>query len=593
MRMVRSVTPLRKPIERRANTLVGILRIFFGAKDTNPWPVLLFLLIAGLFEGVGFASLLPLLTLSFGDGDNGGASFVEEVVRDGLAVLGLAPNLPTLLLLVITGITLKCVLRMVAMHHVGVSMAKVATGMRVEFVKQILNVKWEYFTRQPVGRIANTVSVDATRSGEAYLAVANFTSLSIQSMVYAVVALLISWKLAMAALVVGAAIAASLHTLVRMSKKAGRRQTDKTSELVTYLSDALGNIKPLKAMAAQLNFACLFDRKVQQLNRALRRQVVSKYALKNMEEILVAVCIGCSFYTATEFLEVEISQLLVMGLLMFQTVSSVGKVQWHYQKAVLLESPYWATRELIREVAAAREPHGGTREPSLVRGCHFDDISLSLGDKPVLHAVVLEIPARALTVITGASGAGKTTLVDLLLGLFEPLEGSILIDDVPLSDIDLERWRLMVGLVPQEPILFHDSIFANVTLGNAGLGESDVRQALQEAGAWEFVAALPEGINSQVGEKGALLSGGQRQRIALARALVTRPKLLILDEVTSALDPDTEQDICRSIASLVGNMTVVAITHSGAWNTIADRVYHVEECTTHLVKNSCARRSRL
>lgn len=573
-----------KPAESNANTLVSVLRIFFGAKNTNPWTVLLLLLLAGLFEGVGLASLLPLLTSSIGD-DDGGTSFVDEIVRDGLAVLGLAPTLPTLLMFVIGGITLKCVLKMAAMHHVGVAMAEVATGLRVELVKQLLNVKWEYFTREPIGRIANAVSVDATRSGQAYLAVANFTTLSIQSMVYTVVALMVSWKLAMAALVVGAAIAAALHALVRISKKAGRRQTEKTSELVTYLSDAMSNIKPLKAMAAQRNFARLFDKKVQQLNRALRRQVVSQYALKNLEEILVAVCLGCGFYATTIFMDVPVLQLLVMGLLMFQTVSSVGKIQRYYQKAVLLESPYWATRDLIRSAASAREPDGGKREPSFERGCQFDEVALSIGDKRVLQAVSLEIPAGQLTVVTGASGAGKTTLTDLLLGLFQPIDGRILIDGVPLSDIDLKRWRRMVGFVPQELILFHDSIFANVTLGNPELDEDDAHRALQVAGAWDFVAALPDGMQSQVGEKGTFLSGGQRQRIALARALATSPKLLILDEVTSALDPDTEQDICRSIASLVGDMTVIAITHSEAWNTVADRVYRVEGHTTRLIKN--------
>jgi ATP-binding cassette, subfamily C, bacterial len=192
------------------------------------------------------------------------------------------------------------------------------------------------------------------------------------------------------------------------------------------------------------------------------------------------------------------------------------------------------------------------------------------------------------TVITGASGSGKTTLTDLLLGFYEPQGGRVLVDGRPLSDIDLQAWRGMIGYVPQELVLFHDSVLANVTLGDPRLGEAEARAALEAAGAWDFVAALPEGVHSVVGEKGAKLSGGQRQRVALARALAGRPKLLILDEVTSALDPRTERDICRNIDALGRDMTILAITHREAWTEIADRTYRVEDGMVELVKDGRA-----
>jgi ATP-binding cassette subfamily C protein len=153
----------------------------------------------------------------------------------------------------------------------------------------------------------------------------------------------------------------------------------------------------------------------------------------------------------------------------------------------------------------------------------------------------------------------------------------VLLDDMPLTEVDLISWRSQVGYVPQELMLFHDSVLANVTLGDPRLSEDDARRALVAAGAWDFVSALPEGIHALVGEKGAKLSGGQRQRISLARALASKPKLLILDEVTSALDPATEQDICNNIAGLAGGITIVAITHREIWTNIADRIYEVKD----------------
>src|SRR5690606_34471461 len=145
----------------------------------------------------------------------------------------------------------------------------------------------------------------------------------------------------------------------------GRRQTQRTSELVIYLSDALSNIKPLKAMAKSAKFANLFQIKIEQLKKALRRQVVSQYALKNLEEMLVAIAIGFGFYLATTRWNVPVSQLLVMGVLLFQAVSSVGKMQRQYQKAVIFESAYWTMRKLTDEAAAAAEPNLGTAVPKL------------------------------------------------------------------------------------------------------------------------------------------------------------------------------------------------------------------------------------
>src|SRR5690606_38977597 len=162
---------------------------------------------------------------------------------------------------------------------------------------------------------------------------------------------------------------------------------------------------------------------------------------------------------------------------------------------------------------------------------------------PVFGDLSLEIPAGAMTVLIGPSGAGKTTVIDLVIGLIRPQSGSIRVDGLDLTGIDLRAWRRLIGYVPQDTVLLHDSILHNVTLGDPALTTADAEQALRAAGIWDFVAALPEGLYTQVGERGGKLSGGQRQRVAIARALVNEPRLLILDEATSALDPTSEQEI--------------------------------------------------
>jgi ATP-binding cassette subfamily C protein len=143
----------------------------------------------------------------------------------------------------------------------------------------------------------------------------------------------------------------------------------------------------------------------------------------------------------------------------------------------------------------------------------------------------------------------------------------------------------MIGYVPQEPFLLHDTVLWNVTLGDPEVNEADVKAALRAAGAWEFVAELPQQIHSSVAERGTALSGGQRQRIAIARALARRPKLLILDEVTSSLDPQTEAEICRTLQGLRGRLTILAISHQPAVVGVADRIYRIQNGEAILVRD--------
>ena len=179
--------------------------------------------------------------------------------------------------------------------------------------------------------------------------------------------------------------------------------------------------------------------------------------------------------------------------------------------------------------------------------------------------------------LQGPSGSGKTTLIDLLIGLHTAQKGRILIGGKPIETIDIKAWRQSIGYVPQELMLFHDTIHENISLSNPAVSTEAIMAALEQAGARDFIASLPQGLETDVGEMGGRLSGGQRQRIALARALATNPKILILDEVTSALDPETEAEIVNNIASLRGRYTIIAITHRPAWTKIADRLYTISK----------------
>ncbi|MFZ1425278.1 MAG: ABC transporter ATP-binding protein [Geminicoccaceae bacterium] len=558
----------------------SVLRIFFSARGTNPWVVLGCLMIASICEGIGLASLVPLLAAASGSGKQ---SLISDSIHGTLGAIGLDGSLGTLIIVLVLALLLKSVISMEVMRRVGYANAEVANSMRVQLIREMLGARWSYLLEHPSGRIANAFSGEVGRSQQAYQLAAQFVAEAVETAVLLLLGLLVSWKLAAASIVIGVATGAAVHFLVARAKRAGRAQTDLTKELVNLLTDTLDNLKPLKAMGAQQEFVSFFDRRLHRLRRSLRRQVVTREALRNGQDALLAICMGVAAYLAIVVLSTSLEQVVVVGLILSRTVKGFGRLQAFLQQAVIVESPFREVEELIAELAANQENSGGSQQPDFRREIRFDDVRFAYGARPVLAGTSLTIPAGSITVLTGLSGAGKTTLIDLVLGLHRPQGGRILIDGEDLAEIDLQAWRRMVGYVPQELILFHASVVENLTLGGDTEHSAEaVQRALRLAGADEFVAELPDGVETIVGSKGARLSGGQRQRIALARALIRRPRLLVLDEVTSALDPESELAICRNIVALREHTTVLAVTHRPAFLDIATRVYQIDEGTARL-----------
>lgn len=553
-----------------------LLQIFFRADGTRPVLVLGCMLLASLAEGLGLATLLPLINLAVAPGLTD-ASPVGRALADALGRVGLEPALGPLLTIAVGALVLKATLTFVAMRYVGYATAEVAANLRRRLVASLMAVRWSFFVHQPMGRIANAMSNDATRAAQAYLLVAELLAAAVSTVVLGIVALFVSWKLALTAYLIGGTMTLALGFLVRVSRRAGWRQTERTRDLIVFLNDTLINIKPVKAMARQAAFAHLLGERIAKLRRALRQQVVSREGLTAGQDVLLALVLGVGLYLTVGVWQIPISEVLVTGVLINRLVSGIGKIQRAYQKATLFESAYLAARELIAEATAAPEPNPGRAEARFERDVRLDQVSFAHDETVVLRDVSLTVPARGLTVLAGPSGSGKTTLIDLILGLYRPDSGEVRIDDVPLQALDLQSWRAKVGYVPQELLLFNDTVRANVTLGDPTLGDADVRAALETAGAWEFVAALPAGLDEVVGEKGARLSGGQRQRVALARALVGRPRLLVLDEVTSALDPATATSLAREIRDLAGRVAVLVVSHRPEFLDLADRIYRVAD----------------
>ena len=564
------------------------MRLMLSFFRAYPWQsalMLLALLSAGIAESIGLSALLPLLNVAIKSNTGARGDTVtdependfERIVNETLADMGLEPTIGVLLSIIVVAVTLKSLLLLLAKKQVGYTAAQVATDLRLAMLRAVLRVKWEYFLHQPIGKLTNSLATEAQRSSDSFVNGATVITLVIQAVIYGSVAVAVSWKATLLSLAAGAVIIGISHFLVRMARKAGNKQTTLLIALLTRLTDTLQSVKPLKAMAREHLADTVLAHKTSKLNKALRKQVFSTALLSSAQEEMFILIMALGMFVALVKFEMPFTTVLVLVALLGKMLNQMGKVQKQYQKMVLGESAFWSLKNTIHEAQQAQEVLGTGRLPTLERSVKLEAVSFTYDEHPVLTDTDIEIPAGCLTTLIGPSGSGKTTVVDLVIGLLRPQSGIVSIDDVPLSELSLKAWRHMIGYVPQETLLLHDSILHNVTLDDPELSEEDAVEALQGAGAWEFVAGMAQGIHSTVGERGARLSGGQRQRIMIARALVHKPKLLILDEATSALDPENEAAIGRTMEALRGSLTILAISHQTALVNSADRVYRLQD----------------
>lgn len=541
--------------------------------------VILGLFLSGLAEGIGLSALLPLLNVAIAsERQHAGTppGEFEQRVLDVLAGVGISPTVGALLAVIVAGVAVRSLLLLAVQRQVGYTAAQIGTELRLDLLRAVLRSRWEYFLHQPVGRLTNALATEAQRSSDSFVYGATATTFLIHALIYGAIAVAISWQATLLSLVAGMLVIGSSHFLVRMTRRAGRRQTQLLASLMARLTDTLQSVKPLKAMAREHLADQVLAGETVRLNRALQRQVFSAALLNSVQDLLFAGFIALGIYLALVVFRVELSTVLVLAIALARAFGSLGKVQKQYQKLTQGESAYWSLQEAITGASIAAEQFGAGSAPALTRGIDLADVGFAYDRRQVFTHLDLDIPAGAMTVLIGPSGAGKTTVIDLVIGLVRPQAGHVRIDGIDLAELDLRAWRGRIGYVPQDTVLLHDSILNNVTLGDPQLTAADAERALRGAGVWDFVASLPQGMHAPVGERGGKLSGGQRQRVAIARALVNRPQLLILDEATSALDPASEREICQTLAGLKGQLTILAISHDSALVEIADRVYQLD-----------------
>lgn len=537
--------------------------------------LLLLMMLASLTEGVGLLLLVPLLAWL---GHEHGAGTSAFWLR-GLTSLGWLPGAGLLLGAFVVLVALRGVIQY-GRDQMSVRLQlMVVDALRLECFETVLRAEWRWIATTRRAELANVLLSEVGRFGVGL----NFGLLLLAStatlLTYLSAAIFLSWHLTLVALASGSLM---FHLLAGQRRKAlnlGQDLTHTGRALHGLVQDGLTGAKLAKILGAEARQVESFAAAASEVCQRQLRFSASNGRSQALFQVGGAALLAGYLYLGLQFWHTPLPVLLTLVVMFSRLVPLLMAAQ---QQIHHLLHALPAAREIDRLLAEGRQhaepPLPAQRTSWPVReAIRLENLSVVHAGRehPALDGLSLSLHAGQVTVVMGPSGAGKSTLADVLMGLLEPDAGGLTIDGAVVEGADRLRWRAQVAYVPQEVLMFHDSIRRNLLWGCPDATDDALHRALERASA-QFVTALPLGLDTVVGEGGVRISGGERQRLALARALLREPSLLILDEATSALDVDNEDRILQALERLRGELTVVIIGHRPSLVRHADQVLVLE-----------------
>ena len=555
------------------------LRELFRQAGKKAYFAIVVLIVMGLTQGVGLLMLIPFLQL-IGIGDSAPEGIVA-IIGKIWRFTGLPLSLPAVLVVYVGIVSLYAVIqRWSTILNSKLSHA-FTRKLRDDLFRAMARVQWLRFIQIRGSDINHVMTSNlATIDSGTYGLFALISTIFVV-FVHIGIAMMLSLPLTCVAIASSGLLLLVLRPLNRRSYELGEEWRQTMAALFGVLMDHLSGMKVAKSFGAEdrhiRSFCSLSGNLEQQANRFAG--ILSSTGM--YYEIGGVVVVSAFFLVGVQILQIPVSRLLIMLFLFAGLVPMFSWTQRTWQGTLNMLPAYKAVLEMLEKFQEAEEPEISVHvNPiELETGVEFRNVSFKYDKEDgnfVFDKMELFIRARETTVILGPSGGGKSTFADLLIGLLTPDIGQVLIDGRPLEGSVLHSWRKSVGYVPQESLLFHETLKDNMRWASPESSEEDIWNALQMASAADFVKALPEGLMTIVGDRGVRLSGGQRQRISLARALLRRPTLLLLDEATSNLDAKNEQRIIQAMQDLRGKMTVVFISHRKSVVECSDRVVVIE-----------------
>ncbi len=545
--------------------------------------------VAAVADVFSFTLLIPFLNALFGKAQilPSGGKFIADLLQSTIGMLMVDGNqmasLLNVILVILFAVAIKNALVWLS-GQIGVQLQEyVVRDLRDHVYAHMLRLPLPWFTRNKVGQVISRILNDTTNAKAVVTELVTRSMWSGAQVISTIVGMFaLSWKLSLAALVVAPLTIGALQPVLRKLRKGYRRLGNDQGEITSLVQEVVSGVRLIKSYGAEPREQHRFMTR----NAAFARGYVRIGRLSLLSGPLTetlgaftAVAIlwfGAHLVLVEKTLgDSELILFLIWVMRLLQPLKQLSQVQPAAQQSLASAERIFDILDAPAETAMDR---GTITAPVFERDVRFEGVSFAYDEgAEALREVSFMARKGEVVALVGASGAGKSTLVDLLPRFIEPTRGRITMDAVDIRDIRLDALRALTGIVSQDTVLFNDTVRANVAFGRTEATQAQLDAAAQAANALSFIQALPEGWDTNLGERGTRLSGGQRQRLAIARALLSDPPILILDEATSALDAESERLVQEAIDRLLLGRTVFVIAHRLATIQHANRILVFEQ----------------
>jgi len=580
-----------KPIDFKSPTRL-LLAFLFQHKRNLVYLVILWLGAAGLAAAQPLV-MAPIVQVALGQTEAVSGATEQPVSISNLdlnnvdqlvsGILGLEGLRPWDVVLILSGLFLALVvfatlLETIAFYFLTRTRVSVLRNLQEYVFKHLLSLSLDFFNQQRTGSLVSRLEQDATASVNSLMGILKSATIApVMALIYGIMLVRTNLQLMLLVSLIGGAQWFSARLLRNQIRKYVTAEFDLIASVHGYLTEIFQNIRVVKSFVAERFENIRLSRKFSGMIPVHVRRAVSKHGQEPLVAIINAVGnVSILLLSARELLDGNLTVVgfflfLYVGRAMIQPISQMAQIYADYQEMS-------AAAERVYGILQVRPTivDGGLQLNNFTRTIQFKDVSFSYGGEPVLSHINIEIGRGQTIALVGPSGAGKSTFTDLLLRFYDPSEGSITIDGHDLRNLQIANYRSLFGVVAQENLLFNETIASNISYGREGISREQMATAAEAANAAEFIEALPNSYETLVGDRGIRLSGGQRQRIAIARAIVHRPEILILDEATSSLDTESERLVQAAIDRVVQGRTSVVIAHRLSTVLHADRIIVLE-----------------
>ena len=560
------------------SALLFYFKIFYSHIHYKIFILILLIFLAGIFESIGISIVIPLLSFeSEGPADNRYSQLIFGLLNS----VGVGVSLSSILLLLVMLFSLKGIFKFLQLVIASYITTNFLKDMRINFCRKCSEVRYDYFIEKSMGYFNDIISKETENAiGGLNQYIKILVSIA-QVAIYVSFAFLINIELTIVVLILAAILFLFLRSLGPLLQKLSIAVSVTNIGIQSETIQKLNNFKYLKATN---RFKPILDKisdKVEEERYYKFKHAIFRNIPSSVVEILSVITLAGLVWFYVGYKDKNIAEILVLLIFFNRALMQVLRFQSIWLSFSASIGGIYIINKADKEMGENREQHGTINGDDVREGIELKDVNFYYKDKQVLFKVNIAIPKNKAIGIVGPSGAGKTTLVNIITGLIVPKSGIISIDGTSYRDIDMLRFRDKIGYVTQEPVTFNDTIANNISFWDCSDKDPACRSRVEHAARMSncsfFINECAEGLDTMVGEKGVCLSGGQRQRVAIAREMFKRPQIMIFDEATSSLDSESEMYVQKSIDNITGKVTLVVIAHRLSTVRNCDVIYVIEK----------------